>query len=73
MEKLNTLKNNSTNVHNNGKEEGEAGKKCGFKIRSSKDVQNGIYEQKDFIIDGLITPGLNILGGPKSMASQSLH
>ena len=56
---------NSTNVHNDNEEAGKKKKQCRFKVKSSRDVQDGVYNQKPFIIDGLITPGLNILAGPK--------
>lgn len=67
---INNISN--TNVHNNKEETKNEEKKYGFKVKSSRDVQDGVYNQKDFIIDGLITPGLNILAGPKKHGKSML-
>lgn len=37
----------------------------GFKVMSAKDIQEATYDQTDFIVDSMVTPGLNVLGGPK--------
>ena len=50
-------------VHTNKNENDE--QKYGFKAESAQSIQNDDYAVKDFIIDGVITPGVNILGGPK--------
>ena len=50
-------------VHTNNNENDE--QKYGFKAESAQSIQNDDYAVKDFIIDGVITPGVNILGGPK--------
>lgn len=64
----------NTNVHSNsnGNETGNAKKKYGFMVESARDIQDADYDVKDFIIDGLITPGLNILAGPKKHGKSML-
>lgn len=55
---------NSTNVHNNGKKV-ENKKGYGFKPVPARATQDSTSTQKDFIVDGLFTPGLNLFAGPK--------
>lgn len=62
---------NNTNVSNNGN--GAAKKKgYGFKVTSARATQDYTSSQKDFIVDSLITPGLNILAGPKKHGKSML-
>lgn len=67
---INNISN--TNVHNNKEETKNEEKKYGFRVESARDIQDADYDVKDFIIDGLITPGLNILAGPKKHGKSML-
>ncbi len=67
----NTNNTNSTNVHNNGKKV-ENKKDYGFKPVPARATQDSISSQKDFIVQDLFTPGLNILAGPKKHGKSML-
>ena len=67
----NTNNTNSTNVHNNGKKV-ENKKDYGFKPVPARATQDSISSQKDFIVQDLFTPELNILAGPKKHGKSML-
>lgn len=48
---------------NNGNVE-KARKFC-FSIENAKDIQQSKGEQREFLVDGIITPGLNLLAAPR--------
>lgn len=62
---------NSTNVHNNGKKV-ENKKGYGFKPVPARATQDSTSDQKDFIVDGLFTPGLNLFAEPKKHGKSML-
>lgn len=64
--------NSNTNVHNNKGETKNEEKKYGFRVESARDIQDAEYDGKDFIIDGLITPGLNLLAGYRKQGKSML-
>lgn len=61
----NTNNTNNSNVHNNGEAARKDVQKYGFDVIPASAIQDDEYNAKDFIIDGIVTPGLNILAGPK--------
>lgn len=54
-----------SNITNNASEKkGEKRKYC-FSFESARDIQQSTEVQRDFLIDGIITPGLNLLAAPR--------
>lgn len=63
MEEQKNATNNSNNG-NNGKAEGNKKKLC-FSVETAKDIQQSEGDQREFLVDGIITPGLNLLAAPR--------
>jgi len=61
-----TVTNNITINGNNGSK-AETKKKFSFSVESAKDIQQSEVEQRKFLVDGIITPGLNLLAAPRKV------
>lgn len=58
--------NNSTSNNSNGNNGNSgAGKKYGFSIVNASTVQQTETIRREYLVDGIITPGLNLLAGPR--------
>ena len=53
------------NVTNNASEKKGEKKKYCFSVETAKDIQQSTETQREFLIDGIITPGLNLLAAPR--------
>ncbi|MCM1248017.1 MAG: AAA family ATPase [Lachnoclostridium sp.] len=60
MENSNVITHNT----NNGNEAVNR-KKYGFVVETAKEIQQAEIEHRAFLVDGIITPGLNLLAAPK--------
>lgn len=59
------MENNNIVTLNGSK--AETKKKFSFSVESAKDIQQSEAEQRKFLVDGIITPGLNLLAAPKKV------
>ena len=58
-------------VHNKGTDMANK-KNYGFKAITARELQDFVPTQKNFIVDGLVTHGLNLLAGPKKHGKSML-